>query len=589
MRGRLPMLAVHALAQPIIGRLIVACAAVSGLALAMPLAGAVMARQSGSYTPVTDVRLRDPSPDDWLMYRRTYNGWGYSPLDQITSQNVGDLTPVWAFRTGVYGEHHQSPPIVNDGTMFVTTGAHVVALDAATGDLVWRYERPLPEDLEKHHPTNRGVGLYEDKVYVGTLDAHVVALDAVSGAVVWERSIADYRLNYYVTMAPLVADGKVMVGTSGGEHGIRGFVVALDAQTGEEVWRRHTIPAPGEPGSETWPGDTWRTGAGPVWLTGHYDPALQLTYWGVGNPGPWMGDTRPGDNLYTNSTIALDVDTGELRGYHQYHWNGSWDWDEANPPLLMDIERSGRTVPALVHVGRNGYIWFLERHTDRISFLEGKPYVYNNVITSLDAVTGRPTYDRAHVPRTGQRVQFCPSLAGGKNWMPESFSPKTRLLYVPASNNFCSFMEGKAVVYTPGGPFGGADFTVFRREGADTFGELQAWNVDTGEEVWTQKFESGNGGSALATGGGLVFLGAIGDRHFRAFDASSGELLWQMKSNSGRVGVPTSYAVDGVQYVAVQIGAQGTRPPLDSVWNPPPREPPPDDGVVWVFAVDCQC
>ena len=207
---------------------------------------------------------------------------------------------MWAFRTGVYGEHHQSPPIVNDGTMFVTTGAHVVALDAATGDLVWRYERPLPEDLEKHHPTNRGVGLYEDKVYVGTLDAHVVALDAVSGAVVWERSIADYRLNYYVTMAPLVADGKVMVGTSGGEHGIRGFVVALDAQTGEEVWRRHTIPAPGEPGSETWPGDTWRTGAGPVWLTGHYDPALQLTYWGVGTPGPWMGDTRPGDNLYTN-------------------------------------------------------------------------------------------------------------------------------------------------------------------------------------------------------------------------------------------------------------------------------------------------
>ncbi len=566
-------------------------AAAAGLALILTLALSVprhlTARQGRSYTPVTDQRLRDPAPDDWLMYRRTYDGWGYSPLDQITAQNVGDLSPAWVFQTGVYDEHHQSPPIVNDGTMFITTGNHVVALDAATGQLLWRYERALPEGLGKPHATNRGVALYEDKVYVGTLDAHVVALDATSGAVVWEQAVADYRLSYYITMAPLVADGKVMVGPSGGEQGIRGFVVALDAQTGEEVWRSYTVPAAGEPGSETWPGDTWRTGAGPVWVTGHYDPALRLTYWGTGNPGPWMGDTRPGDNLYTNSTIALDVDTGELRGYYQYHWNGSWDWDEANAPLLIDLERGGRTVPGLVHAGRNGYLWFLERVAGHMAFLEAKPYVFQNVFTGLDPVTGRPTYDPAHVPRTGERVDFCPSVGGGKNWHPEAFSPATRLLYVPANNNRCSFMEGWEVAYALGDGFAGADFDNFTREGADHIGELQAWNVDSGERVWTRKFLGGNGGSVLVTGGNVVFLGSAGDATFQAFDAWSGETLWQMPSHTIRFGVPTSYAVDGVQYIAVQMGA----PPLPT----PPgsalglRAEGPQDGLVWVFSVDCQC
>ena len=326
------------------------------------------------------------------MYRRTYDGWGYSPLRQITSLNVADLTPAWVFPTGVFEDHHQSPPIVNDGTMFVTATADVIALNAKTGEMLWRYSRKLPADLRRPHSTNRGVGLYNDKVYVGTLDAHVVALDALSGRVIWDQAVEDYKRGYYITMAPLVADGKVLVGTSGGEGGVRGFVAALDARTGEEVWKSYTIPGVDQPGNETWPGDTWQTGGGPVWLTGTYDPALQLTYWGTGNPGPWMGDTRPGDNLYTNSTIALDVKTGELRGYYQYHWNGSWDWDEANAPLLIDVERGGRVIPALVHPGRNGYLWFLERQLENLSFIEAKPYVYQNVFARLDPHTGRPTY-----------------------------------------------------------------------------------------------------------------------------------------------------------------------------------------------------
>lgn len=287
----------------------------------------VTARQDAGYAPVTDARLRDPEPDSWLMYRRTYDGWGYSPLDQITAENVADLTPVWVFPTGVFTEHHQSPPIVNGDTMFVTTGSHVIALNATTGELRWRYARQLPADLHTPHRTNRGVGLYGDMVYVGTLDAHVVALNATSGQVVWERRVEDYRVGYYITMAPMVVDGKVMVGTSGGEQGVRGFVIALDAVSGDEVWKTYTVPAPGEPGGDTWPAETWRTGGGPVWVTGTHDPERNLVYWGVGNGGPWMGDARPGDNLFTNSTIALDPDTGTLRGHHQYHWNGSWNWD----------------------------------------------------------------------------------------------------------------------------------------------------------------------------------------------------------------------------------------------------------------------
>ncbi len=530
------------------------------------------ARQHTSYARVTDQRLLAPEPGNWLMYRRTYNGWGYSPLRQITSLNVVDLTPVWVFSTGVYGEHHQAPPIVNEGTMFVTTGAHVIALDAKDGDLLWRYVRELPEDLQKPHPTNRGVGLYDDKVYVGTLDAHVVALDATSGAVVWDRAVEDYRLGYYITMAPLVVDGKVMVGTSGGEGGIRGFVTALDARTGDEVWKSYTIPAFGEPGNDTWPGDSWRTGGAPVWLTGTYDPTLNLTYWGTGNPGPWMGDARPGDNLYTNSTIALDVETGELRGYHQYHWNGSWDWDEANAPLIVDIERGGRTIPALAHVGRNGYLWLLERHADRISFLDGHPYVDQNVFTSLDPNTGRPTYDPEHVPGIGKRVQFCPSLAGAKNWPPEAYSPQTGLLYTPANQNTCSIMEGREVDYVPGQHFTGADFESFIVDGADHVGELQAWDLESGDKVWTHEFASGTDGSVLATGGGLVFLGG-GD--FQAFNALTGKRLWQIRTNYGRTGVPTTYLVNGVQYIAVQSGAH----PADG----------PQDGLLWVFALDCQC
>ncbi len=566
-------------------RLVAAGTAMAALTLAVPPGTAA---QEPTYTPVTDERLQSPADGDWLMYRRTYDSWGYSPLDQITTGNVADLEPVWLLSTGVTSGH-ESPPVVNDGVMFITTPEdRVIAVDARTGEQLWLYQRQFPEDMAHPHRTNRGVALYGDKVYYTTHDAFVVALDAVTGDLVWENAVADYRTGYYMTIAPLIANGRVLVGPSGGERGIRGFVAAYDAETGEEVWRTHTIPGPGDPGIETWPGETWRTGGASIWITGSFDPELNLTYWGTGNPGPWIGDQRPGDNLYTNSVVAFDADTGELKGYHQYHWNGSWDWDEVSAPLLIDVPRDGRTIPTLVHPARNGYLWMLERGADAITFVDAQPYVDQNVFTAIDPVTGRPEYDAERKPGTNRPATFCPSLWGGKDWPPAAYSPQTGYLYIPANENLCSTIVGREVEYVPGRAFTGASSQVFVVDNADHLGELQAWDLSTGEQVWTHEFaESQNWGPIMTTGGGLVFAGGTNDRYFRAFDAATGEVLWEQRTNSGVIGVPSSYEVDGVQYIAVQSGwgvdAQGMQRAVNQHLERNVQVP--QGGVLWVFAL----
>ena len=552
------------------------------------LAGVAAAGFAAEYSPVTDERLLSPEPENWLMYRGTYDSQGYSPLDQINTENVAGLKPAWSFSTGMR-EGHQAPPVVNNGVMFVTTpNNHLLALDAETGEQLWRYERELPSDLQQMHPTNRGVGLYGNLVYMATADCFVVALDATSGEVVWETEIEDYGAGYYMTLAPLVAAGKVMVGVSGGEWGIRGFVAALDAQTGDAVWKTYTIPAPGEPGSESWPGDTWKTGGVPVWITGSYDPATELTYWGTGNGGPWTGDIRDGDNLYATSVLALEVDTGKLRGHHQYHWNDSWDWDEVSAPLLIDFMRDGEMVPGLVHPGRNGYLWFLSRSAEGIGFVDAQPYVEQDVFTSLDPETGRPTYDEEKKPGVGKPATFCPSLWGGKDWPPAAYSPKTRLLYIPANDNVCSYMTGIEEDYRKGRTFMGAEAELRVDPEATFIGELQAWNVDTAEEVWSVEFEHHNWGPVLATGGDLVFMGGTNDRYFRAFDARTGETLWEQRTNSGVTGVPSTYSVNGKQYVAVLSGygvdAEREQDALRILGRSDVVVP--QGGVLWVFALD---
>ena len=548
-----------------------------------------------NYSPVTAENLKDPAVGDWLMIRRTYNGWGYSPLDQINTTNVSKLRLVWSTITGE-SRVHEAAPLVHGGAMFVSCpNGQVIAFDAKTGDILWRYRKPRPPGAVILHDVSRGVALYGDKVYYAAAESELVALDAKTGAPVWTTTVADSKAAYYITLAPLIAGGKVMVGASGGETGIRGFVAAYDPDTGKEQWRTYTIPAPGEPGSETWPkdGDQWKHGGAPVWVTGNYDPATNTAYWGTGNGGPWMGDKRPGDNLYSSSTLAIDVATGKIKGYFQYTPNESWDWDEPSPPILVDYQRNGRTVNGLIDVARNGYLWFLDRgNGGRIKFVEGKPYVYQNVFRSLDPETGRPDVDPAHKPGTNKRAEFCPGSHGGKNWPPIAYSPQTRMIYIPANENVCGAITGEEeVTYVAGKGYTGVSFggPPVPPKAADHFGEVQAWNVDTGQKVWTHKFEkSPNWGAMLATAGGLVISGGTNDRRVRAFDAKNGKILWEFPTSSGVEAPVTTYLLDGKQYLAVLSGwggdANGMNGTIQRTVSGVPSVP--EGGSVWVFALE---
>jgi alcohol dehydrogenase (cytochrome c) len=541
-----------------------------------------------NYRPATAERLLKPDAGDWLMARRTFDGWGYSPLDQITPQNVERLQPVWVLSTGV-NNGHEAIPLVNNGVMFVSTpGSQVLAIDVKSGRVLWRFHRELAEDVRFPHPTSRGVALYGDQVFFAAGDAVLVALDVRTGKELWSATVEDNQKGYYISAAPMVVGGKVMIGTSGGDGAIRGFVAAFDADTGKELWRTFTIPAPGEPGNETWQGDQWKRGGGSTWVNGNYDPETNLAFWGTGNAAPWMADLRPGDNLYTSSTIAIDVATGKIRGYHQYTPNESWDWDEVSPPILVDFKRNGTTIKGLIDVARDGYLWFLARTEGPIHYVEAKPFVKQNVFKSVDPETGRPEIDPEHKPGTGKVVDFCPSHWGGKNWPPIAFSPKTRMIYIPANENLCdTFTVSK--LGTPGRSANGTTTRLWLAPGADHIGEVQAWNVDTGSRVWTHHYTSShNWAGLLATGGGLVFGGGTNDRMFHAFDASRGTLVWEFPTNSGIVGPPMSFLVDGKQYIAVQAGwgldARSIQARLNTQF--PGRFPEvPEGGAIWVFAV----
>lgn len=564
------------------------------LAAACALAAPAVA-QDRPYPAVTDARLQSPEAANWLQYRGNYAGWGYSPLDSINRRNVGKLQLAWSYTTG-QTEGHQAPPIVNGGYMYVATpGGQVIALDAKSGNELWRFKAQLPAEQLQLHPTSRGVALYGDRVYFATTDCKLVALDAKTGKVAWSSTVCDWKSGYYMTLAPLAAKGKIMVGSSGGETGVRGFVAAFDAQTGQEAWRTYTVPGPGEPGGDTWPdGDAYKTGGGSIWITGTYDPATGLAYWGTGNPAPWLADKRKGDNLYTSSTIALDVDSGAIKGHHQYQHNDAWDWDEVSAPLLIDTTWKGRPVKAAVHAGRSGYLWVLERTNGPVNFVEAWPYVNNNVVKSVDPKTGRLIYDESKTPGTGKGAAFCPGLWGGKDWPPEAYNPKTGLLYVPANNNMCGVLPaGEKVKYKPGDlfigyPLDGVLGSVRVPDPNQTVGELQAWDMKTGKLAWTHKFKTFLWAPLLTTGGSLVFAGGTNDRMFRAHDATDGKVLWQYPMPSGVVGVPTSFEVDGEQYIAVQAGWGVDAERIQGAFNailPERKVVNPQGGTVMVFKV----
>ena len=518
------------------------------VALAAALIG-LGASGLAAQVPFERLEAAAEQPADWLTYSGTYFSQRYSELDQVTPDNVGDLQLQWVYQTPVFGPW-QSTPLVVDGIMYLTQRPNdVVALDARTGRVFWTYQYPTPPDHRACcGSNNRGVAILDDRLFMATLDAHVVALDATTGAPLWDVELADKELAYSFTLAPLAVNDKVIVGTAGGDRGIRGFISALDAATGEEVWRFYTIPGPGEPGHETWEPcppnpvtycdpEAWMHGGASVWLTGSYDPELNLTYWGIGNPGPdFYREQRPGDNLYSDSVVALDADTGELRWYFQFTPDDPYDYDAVQIPVLADIERNGVPFQVMLWANRNGFYYVLDRATGR--FLTGQPFVRVNWAEGLDD-SGRPV----ETPQPPGEPTY-PGVQGGTNWYSPSYSPRTELMYIPAWEDYASIFIGEPQEYEPGGSFiGGRPRTFNPVPDAPivpglTRGPINTWTdeaargavvaVDalTGDRQWTFEMTDVISSGILTTATDLLFTGARSG-YFQALDARTGDLLWR--------------------------------------------------------------
>jgi alcohol dehydrogenase (cytochrome c) len=527
---------------------------------------ALLAAAAGAQQVTPERLLRAAGePHNWLTYSGTYASQRYTTLRQITRQNVGELEQQWVLQGQVLGAW-QSSPLVVDGIMYLTQRPNdVLALDAATGRVFWQYRYNNSTDQRVCcGANNRGLAIHGDTLFMGTLDAHLIALDARNGQPIWKTRLADSRLAYSVTLAPLVIGDLVLVGTGGGEYGIRGFIAAYDVATGREVWRFNTIPAPGEPGSETWSGDDWEHGSASVWLTGSYDPELNLTYWGIGNPGPdWNPDQRPGDNLYSDSVVALDADTGELEWHFQFTPNDAYDYDSVQVPVLVDMPWRGTPRKLMLWANRNGFFYVLDRASGE--FLQGTPFVKVNWASGLDA-TGRPI----QTPQPPGAPTW-PGNQGGTNWYSPSFSPRTELFYFSAWVDYASVFRREPQEFELGRNYAGGGHRVVtpvpdspgvaigRRTPINNWtdavahGEVIALDPRTGQQRWSFRQYDVTDSGIMTTATDLLFTGGR-EGYFHALDARTGELLWKASLGGQIVNAPISYAIDGRQYVATISG-----------------------------------
>lgn len=488
---------------------------------------------------------------NWLMYGRDYGNQRFSPLDQIRRDNVQNLVPVWSFQTGV-PDGLEATPLVVDGVIFLSTSwNHVFAIDARTGAELWHYRRRLPAKLRYCcGPVNRGVAIGNRTVYLATLDAHLVALDATTGRPLWDVEIGKVEDNLSATSPPMVVGDKVVVGIAGGDYPSRGFLDAYDAASGRRRWRFYTVPAPGEPGSETWTAESWERGGGATWMWGSYDPELNLIFWGTGNPYPdFDGEARRGDNLFTDCVIALEADTGKLRWHYQFTPGDVWDYDGVNEMVFADLRRNGRTIKAMLHADRNGHLYALERATGKL--LYARPFVRVSWAKGFDA-KGRPIVDPSKIP-TPEGVEVCPGAAGGKEWNASAFSPLTRLLYLPVIENCALFFNSGVEARRRGLPPGPSGFRYLPNQ---AYGKVMAVRADTGETAWEVRTRTPMAAGMLATAGGLLFTGDA-EGNFLAYDAETGRQLWSWQTGSGIRAAPVSFLVDGKQYVAIASGMAG--------------------------------
>jgi alcohol dehydrogenase (cytochrome c) len=505
---------------------------------------AVLCASAFAQVPYERIAAGEKEPGNWLTYSGNYLGHRYSPLTQITPANVTRLQVKWAYQFP--DRRTEVSPIVVDGVMYVSGPNSAAALDARTGRELWTWSRPVPSDYQSigFGHVNRGVAVLDDQIFVATLDCYLVALDARSGRERWSTKVEDYKLGYSMTLAPLAIRGKVLIGTSGGEAGIRGFVDAYDARTGTRAWRFYTIPGPGESGHESWSGDTWKTGGGSTWVTGSYDPDLNVVYWGVGNPGPdWNGDVRPGDNLYTCSVVALDGDTGTLKWYFQFTPHDSHDWDSTHVPVLYEAEVRGRKRKLLAIANRNAFYYVLDRVSGE--FVAGRAYAKQTWAKGLDD-RGRPMV----LPNTEPSEQgtlVWPNLNGATVWFSPSYSPKTGLFYV-ATREIASIYFKREADYKPGTFFAGGGEAA--APGGPGSGAIRALDATTGQLRWEFPLHTAPWSGVLSTGGGLVFSGSD-EGNFYALDAASGKPLWDFQTGGAIAANPVSFSIDGKQHVAI--------------------------------------
>jgi alcohol dehydrogenase (cytochrome c) len=521
-------------------------------------------------SPVTFERIlrADREPQNWLTYSGSTLSQRYSALTQINPDNVKNLTMQWAFQARST-EKFEATPLVVDGTMYLTQAPNdVVALDAVSGEIKWLYSySPAREARPCCGRVNRGVAILGNTLFMATIDAHLVALDARDGKVLWDIEVAKADAGYAMTHAPLIVKDKVIVGTAGGEFGIRGFIAAYDAATGKEAWKFYTIPGPGEPGHESWAGDSWMHGGASVWVTGSYDPQLNLTYWGIGNPGPdYNSDKRGGDNLYSDCVVALDADTGKLKWYFQFTPHDEFDYDSVQVPVLADINwpgPDGRAQPrkTMLWANRNGFFYVLDRATGQ--FLKGTPFVKVTWTKGLDEA-GRPMRINGVAPST-DGTEIYPSQTGGTNWWSPSFSPRTGLMYVAAWEGVHAsfkktegeFEEGKR--YTGGGTqptrAGLRGPQVLKKQSdEDGYGVVKALDPQTGEKKWEFKMNDVTASGILTTASDLLFTGGR-EGFFQALDARTGKLLWKVATGGEIAMGPMTYQVNGKQYVAFAAGS----------------------------------
>jgi len=529
-------------------------------------AGAVMRAQQA----VTFDRLlhANQEPQNWLTYSGSLAGQRHTLLTQITPANVKNLELQWVFQTRTPAEpaeKFEATPLVVDGVMYtVMAPNHVVALDAASGRMYWMYSPRLSQAARVCcGRVNRGLAILGDTLYMGTIDGHLIAIDAKVGKPIWDVALAKPEAGYSITVAPLVVKDKVIVGPAGGEYGIRGWIAAFDAKTGKEAWRFNTVPAPGEPGSESWPkgSNAWEHGGGSIWVTGSYDPDLNLLYFGTGNPGPdWNADPRPGDNLYTDSVVALDPDTGKLKWHYQFTPHDEFDYDSTQVPVLADIQWKGRPRKVVLWANRNGYWYVLDRATGE--FLQGKPFVRVNWAEGIDD-KGVP---KRMLNATPEGTLVYPNNQGATNWYSPSYSPRTGYFYIPTwVDTYSTYTKGE-VDYKEGNQYVGRFPTmtvpalrtgpgaVNQRTPQEGYGAIQAFDPKTGELKWQFKMADVTDSGVLTTATDLVFAGGR-EGYFFALDAKTGDMLWKGNVGGQVSAGPMSYAVNSRQYVAIAAGS----------------------------------